>query len=69
MWETNVGKLDRLLRVVAGVAMVAFAVFGPEEIAWKGVGYLGFFVATTGLLRTCPGYSILGLSTCSKKSA
>jgi hypothetical protein len=57
--KINVGGLDRGLRVVAGVALVAWALFGGPVWAWIGVVPLA-----TGLFGTCPLYSVLGINTC-----
>ena len=58
--KTNVGSLDRSLRIAAGVALIGFAVAG-----WIGPwGYIGVVPLLTGLLRTCPVYSLFGLSSC-----
>lgn len=58
--KTNVGSLDRSLRIAAGVALIGFAVAG-----WIGPwGYLGIVPLLTGLVRTCPLYSLLGIDTC-----
>ena len=58
--KTNVGSLDRSLRIAAGVALIGFAVAG-----WIGPwGDIGFVPLLTGLLRTCPVYTLLGISTC-----
>ena len=58
--KTNVGTLDRSLRIGAGVVLIGLAVAG-----WIGPwGYIGIIPLLTGLLRTCPVYTLLGLSTC-----
>ena len=58
--KTNVGSLDRSLRIAAGVALIGFAVAG-----WIGPwGYIGIVPFLTGLLRTCPVYRLLGINTC-----
>ena len=58
--KTNVGSWDRSLRIAAGVALIGFAVAG-----WIGPwGYIGIVPLLTGLLRTCPVYTLLGISTC-----
>ena len=58
--KTNVGSLDRSLRIAAGVALIGFAVAG-----WIGPwGYIGVVPLLTGLLRTCPVYTLFGLSSC-----
>ena len=58
--KMNVGILDRLLRIGAGVVLIGLAVAG-----WIGPwGYLGIIPLLTGLFRTCPVCTLLGLSTC-----
>lgn len=60
----NVGGIDRILRVVLGVALVAWALFGGPIWAWIGVVPL-----LTGLVSFCPIYALLGFNTCPMKSA
>jgi len=69
--DKNVGSADRIIRIVAGVALIAFALFGPADIGWKWVGWIGVVPLLTGLAGTCPAYSIFGLRTCpmDKKAA
>jgi hypothetical protein len=55
----NVGGLDRMLRIAAGVVLLALA-FGP--LGWWGL--IGVVPLATGLLRWCPLYPLLGLNTC-----
>lgn len=58
--QTNVGTIDRIARIGAGVALIALAataMIGP----W---GYIGIVPLLTGLLRTCPAYSLLGVNSC-----
>lgn len=57
---TNVGGLDRVLRLVAGVVLLALGWFGP--LGWWGL--IGLVPLATGLMSTCPLYTILGLNTC-----
>ena len=58
--KANVGTLDRSLCIDAGVALIGLAVAG-----WIGPwGYLGIIPLLTGLLRTCPVYSMFGISSC-----
>jgi len=59
----NVGTLDRTLRIVAGIALIALAGTGTIGV-W---GYIGVVPLLTGLMRTCPAYSIFGVSTCATK--
>lgn len=69
MFATNVGTVDRVFRVVLGLALLAFALAGPADITWKWVGFIGIVPLVTGLFKTCPLYSVVGLSTCSAKTA
>jgi hypothetical protein len=57
--KANVGNLDRMLRIVLGVALIAWAATGGPVWAWIGVVPLA-----TALFRFCPLYTVLGLSTC-----
>ena len=63
----NVGSIDRVLRVILGVALLAFAFLSGHQYAW--IGYLGVVPLLTAALGNCPLYSILGLSTCPVKRA
>jgi len=56
----NEGTVDRVLRVVAGAALVSLVFVGPQT-AW---GWIGVVPLVTGLLGNCPVYSLLGISTC-----
>ena len=55
----NVGNLDRGLRAVAGLALIAWALMGGPVWAWIGIVPL----ATAGI-GLCPLYSLLGVRTC-----
>ncbi len=56
----NVGTLDRTIRIIAGIALIALAAFGKIGV-W---GYIGIVPLATGLFRFCPAYRLIGLSTC-----
>lgn len=58
----NVGSTDRIIRIVVGLALIAWALMGGPTWAWIGVLPLA-----TGLIRVCPAYSILGMNTCGMK--
>ena len=60
--KTNVGGADKILRIVAGIALLAWAVFGGPVWAWIGIVPLA-----TGLLGWCPAYTLLGMNTCPLK--
>lgn len=55
----NVGAVDRWIRVIVGVALLAATVYGPRT-AW---GYIGLIPLITGMIGWCPLYQVLGLST------
>lgn len=59
---TNVGGIDRILRIVVGIAVLAlFFVLEGNARYWALVGLVPLF---TGLFRTCPLYSVIGVNTC-----
>ncbi len=59
----NEGIVDRVLRVVAGAALVSLVFVGPET-PW---GWIGMVPLVTGLVGNCPVYSLLGISSCPLK--
>ena len=63
MFKTNEGTIDRVLRVIVGLALIAIVFFGPKT-PW---GWIGLVPLLTGLAGTCPLYSILGIRTCPMK--
>lgn len=64
----NVGSIDRILRIIVGAALIAFALgfFGAHQYAW--LGWIGVVPLLTALAGTCPAYSIFGISSCPLKS-
>ena len=60
MFKVNVGGIDRILRIVVGLVLLALVFVGPRT-PW---GLLGVVPLVTGLFRICPLYSLLGLRTC-----
>ncbi len=59
----NVGGIDRTLRIVIGLALIAGAATSAIGL-W---GYLGVVPLLTGLIGWCPPYAIFGFNTCSLK--
>ena len=59
----NVGSIDRVLRVVVGLALIASAVAGWFS-PW---GYIGVVPLLTAVVGFCPAYTLLGLNTCPVK--
>ena len=56
----NEGKIDRNLRVLLGIALLALTIVGPRTL-W---GLVGLIPLATGLFGFCPFYRLLGISTC-----
>ena len=56
----NVGSIDRILRMVAGLALIALAATGTIG-AW---GYVGIVPLLTAFVGYCPAYGLIGLNTC-----
>jgi hypothetical protein len=56
----NVGGIDKGLRIAAGLALLALGAFGP--LGWWGL--IGLVPLATGLMGSCPAYSLLGMNTC-----
>lgn len=58
--KANVGGIDKTLRIVVGLALIAWVLLaGGPAWAWIGVIPLA-----TGIFNVCPAYSILGIKTC-----
>ncbi|TFU05505.1 DUF2892 domain-containing protein [Polymorphobacter arshaanensis] len=58
MFKTNIGSIDRILRIVAGLVLIALVFVGPKT-PW---GWIGVVPLLTGLMSSCPIYSIFGIS-------
>lgn len=56
----NVGAIDRSLRILVGLVLIALAATGT--VGWWG--WLGVLPLLTGLVGWCPPYAMLGISTC-----
>ncbi len=59
MSRLNVGNVDRVLRILIGLALIGLAATGKIGI-W---GYVGVIPLLTGLAARCPLYSALGIAT------
>lgn len=56
----NVGSVDKGLRIAVGLALLGLGAFGP--LGWWGL--IGLVPLATGLMGSCPAYSLLGMNTC-----
>ena len=62
--KTNEGGLDRILRIVAGLALIGLTLNGTIGV-W---GWVGVVPLATGALGWCPLYTLLGINSCPMKS-
>ncbi len=61
--KANVGGVDRVIRIVAGLALIAWVLFANGPVwAWIGVVPIA-----TALINFCPAYALLGINTCKIK--
>ena len=61
---TNVGAIDRVLRIIVGLALIgtALGLYGPAYASvW---GWLGAIPLLTALVGWCPAYTVFGIKTC-----
>ena len=58
--KTNIGNIERGLRIAVGLALVGLAATGT--VGWWG--WLGAVPLATGLMGWCPPYALFGFSTC-----
>jgi hypothetical protein len=64
----NVGAIDRIIRIIFGLALIAYAIpLGLPNTGWNWTGWIGVVPLITGVFGMCPAYRLLGFSTCSAK--
>lgn len=61
MLEQNIGSLDKVLRIVAGLVLLSLILFLEGPVRWLGL--IGLAPILTVFMGWCPGYSVLGIST------
>lgn len=62
--QVNVGNTDRIIRIVAGLGLIALAATGTVGV-W---GWIGVVPLLSGVFRFCPAYTVLGIKTCNTPS-
>jgi hypothetical protein len=60
MFTINEGSVDRVVRIVLGLALLALVFVGPRT--W--LGFVGIVPLVTGAIGFCPLYRLLGVKTC-----
>lgn len=58
--KLNVGGIDRILRMIAGLALIGATLSGMIGV-W---GWIGVVPLVTGLFKFCPLYTMFGMNTC-----
>ncbi|GAA0710953.1 DUF2892 domain-containing protein [Vreelandella titanicae] len=59
----NVGGIDKILRILIGIALIVLALTGTIGV-W---GWIGVLPLATGLFNFCPAYRLIGFNTCKTK--
>jgi len=65
LFQANEGSIDRAARVLIGVGLLSIVFVGPQSY-W---GLIGIVPLATGLLGSCPLYSLIGLKTSASKAS
>ncbi len=63
--KANVGGIDKALRIVAGIGLLAFFALGDGPARYWGL--LGLVPLATGTFGFCPFYPLLGINTCPRR--
>ena len=63
MFKSNVGSIDRVVRIILGIALIGLF-FAYPNASWRYFALIGIIPLLTAFMGTCPLYSIFGLSTC-----
>lgn len=58
--KINIGNIDRSIRVILGLVLLALVFIGPQTL-W---GLIGIIPIATALMGNCPAYTLLGIQTC-----
>ncbi len=64
--NVNVGNVDRLVRIIAGLVILSVFFLAEGNLRWWGL--IGLVPLATGLFRWCPAYALLGMNTCGRKA-
>jgi len=66
--KANLGGLDRIVRLVAGLALIAVGALGMVAAPWSYVAMgAGAVFTLTSVISFCPLYTILGINSCPVK--
>ncbi len=60
--EANIGRTDRIIRIIAGLVLLSLVFIGPQTL-W---GLVGLIPLATAFINFCPAYKLLGMDTLGK---
>lgn len=60
--DRNVGTVDRVLRIIAGLALLSLLFILEGNARWFGL--IGLVPLLTASLSWCPLYTLFGIRTC-----
>ncbi len=67
MFKKNEASIERIIRTLLGVALLAWFFMAPADAGYKPWLLVGIIPLVTGLIGWCPLYAIFGFSTCPMK--
>ncbi len=59
VFPSNEHQVERIVRVLVGLGLLSLTVIGPQTL-W---GLVGLVPLATGIVGSCPAYTLLGIST------
>jgi len=65
--KQNVGSIDKVLRIIVGLALLSMLVWVEGNAKYWGL--IGIVPLVTALMGICPAYSLIGVSTCASKKS
>jgi hypothetical protein len=67
--EKNVGMIDRVVRIIVGIALLLIFALNMVPAPWSYlVALIGLIALVTGAVGTCALYSLIGMNTAEKKA-
>ncbi len=67
--EKNVGMVDRVIRIILGIILLYLFLVNMVAAPWSYlVALIGLILLMTGIVGSCPLYSMLGMNTLGKKA-
>ncbi len=67
MFAKNMGTMDRVIRIIVGLALISGVWLMPDA-SWRWLFWVGLIPLVTGLMGSCLLYSLLGVSTCGSRA-